>query len=131
MKVVIDPQQELFTRLLIDLKKLGYDVYDGFLPPENTPYPFVYLGDCQQVDDTNKSAIFGSVHQTIHVWHNNPMQRGTVSKMLMAIRYACRDIERTDNHSWFIASASQRILPDNTTKQPLLHGVVEVEFRFS
>ncbi len=44
------------------------NVYDGFLPPESTPYPFVYLGDAYQVDDANKSAIFGMVSLTVHVW---------------------------------------------------------------
>ena len=31
---VTDPQQELFTALLLGLREQGYDVYDGFLPPE-------------------------------------------------------------------------------------------------
>lgn len=43
----MDPQQELFTKLLTEIKALGYDVYDGFLPPDGTPYPFVYLADSQ------------------------------------------------------------------------------------
>lgn len=38
----IDPQQELFSKLKIELEALGYAVYDGFLPPEGTAYPFVY-----------------------------------------------------------------------------------------
>ena len=41
----MDPQQELFSELLVKIKELGYDVYDGFLPPEGTPYPFIYLAD--------------------------------------------------------------------------------------
>ena len=32
----MDPQQELFTELLLKLKEMGYDVYDTFLPPEDT-----------------------------------------------------------------------------------------------
>ena len=126
-----DPQQELFTRLLLDLKALGYGVYDGFLPPENTPYPFVYLADNQLVDVANKSAVFGNVSQTIHVWHNNPGQRGTVSQMLLNIKTACRKIEKTDNFVWLVGSISQQMLPDNTTKTPLLHGVLTVEYKFS
>ena len=61
----MDPQQELFTKLLTEIKALGYDVYDGFLPPDGTPYPFVYLADNLQIDEANKTAVFGSVHQTI------------------------------------------------------------------
>ena len=127
----MDPQQELFTELLLKLKGLGYDVYDTFLPPKDTPYPFIYLADSQQTDDSNKTAVFGNVYQTIHVWHNNPRQRGTVSKMLLDIKRACYRLEHTENFAWMIQNVNQRILPDNTTKTPLLHGLLEVEFKFS
>lgn len=127
----MDPQQELFSTLLTELKKMGYDVYDGFLPPKNTPYPFIYLADSTQIDEENKTAVFGRVSQTIHVWHNSPKQRGTVSKMLLDAKTMCRKLEKTDNFSWFVRDVNQRILSDDTTKQPLLHGILSVEFSFS
>ena len=127
----MDPQQELFTELLLKIKELGYDVYDGYLPPEGTPYPFVYLADSQQTDTANKTAVFGRVYQTIHVWSNTPKNRGTVSGMLLNIKNVCRGISRTKNFAWDVRNMEQRILPDNTTKKPLLHGVLEVEFAFS
>lgn len=126
-----DPQQELFSKLKTEIESLGYDVYDGFLPPEGTPYPFVYIGDCQQTDDANKTAVFGNVYQTIHVWSNTPLNRGTVSQMLLAIKKVCRGISHTDNFAWFVKNVDQRIRSDNTTKTPLLHGILEVEFKFS
>ena len=94
----MDPQQELFTRLLLDLEKKGYAVYDGALPPKDTPYPFIYLADSQLIDEENKTAVFGNVTQRIHVWHNNDKQRGTVSQMLLDIKTVCREI-RTTNQS--------------------------------
>ena len=127
----MDPQQELFTELLLKIKELGYGVYDTFLPPEDTPYPFIYLADSQQTDDPNKTAVFGNVYQTIHVWHNNPRQRGTVSKILLDIKKVCYRLEHTGNFAWMVQNINQRILPDNTTKTPLLHGLLEVEFKFS
>ena len=127
----MDPQQELFTELLLKLKDLGYDVYDTFLPPEGTPYPFIYLADSRQTDTQTKSAVMGNVYQTVHVWHNNPKQRGTVSKMLLDIKKVCYRLEHTRNYAWMIRNINQRILPDNTTKTPLLHGLLEVEFKFS
>lgn len=127
----LDPQQEIFTEILLKLREKGYDVYDGFLPPEGTPYPFIYLGDNHQTDEANKTAVFGSVYQTIHVWSNNPKRRGEVSYMLLAIKQICRKIEHTRNFAWMVRNADQRILSDNTTKTPLLHGVLEVEFKFS
>ena len=127
----MDPKQELFTELLLRLKEKGYDVYDTFLPPEGTPYPFIYLADSQQTDDSNKTAIFGNVYQTINVWHNNPRQRGTVSGILLDIKEICYRLEHTANFAWMVQNMNQRILPDNTTKTPLLHGLLEVEFKFS
>lgn len=126
-----DPQQELFTKVKLGLEVWGYSVYDGTLPPENTPYPFIYLGDCQQTDDTNKGAVFGKVYLTIHVWHNNVRQRGTVSEMLFATKDVCRKVRRTDNFKWDVKNVTQNIYPDNTTQTPLLHGVLEVEWQFS
>lgn len=129
--ITIDPQQEIFTQVKVDLENLGYDVYDGFLPPADTLYPFVYLGDCRQSDDENKTAVFGNVYLTIHVWHNSPKQRGTVSNMMLIIKAACRKIARTKNFAWSVRNVNQQIIPDNTTGVPLLHGVVEVEWKFS
>lgn len=127
----MDPQQELFTELLLKLKDLGYDVYDTFLPPEGTPYPFIFIADSQQTDTQTKSAVMGNVYQTIHVWHNNPKRRGTVSEMLLDIKKVCYRLEHTENFALMIQNVNQRILPDNTTKTPLLHGLLEVEFKFS
>ena len=127
----MDPQQELFTELLKKLKEQGYDVYDGELPPDGTPYPFIYLADSQQIDSANKSAVFGFVYQTIHVWSDTPRKRGTVSALLLKVKEICRRLEHTSNFSWMVENVSQRILTDTTTKQPLLHGILEVEFRFS
>ena len=40
----MDPQQELFSYLLVTLKKEYQDmVFDGFMPPEGTPYPFMAI----------------------------------------------------------------------------------------
>uniref|UniRef100_UPI00359C839B hypothetical protein n=1 Tax=Thomasclavelia spiroformis TaxID=29348 RepID=UPI00359C839B len=127
----MDPQQELFTILKLKLEELGYDVYDGFLPPKNTPYPFIYLADSHLIDDANKSAVFGNVYQTVHIWHNNSKQRGTVSKMLLDIKNTARKIDKTDNFSWFIIDVEQSILADTITSTPLMHGVLELKFKFS
>ena len=127
----MDPQQELFTGILMELRKQGYDVYDSELPPEGTPYPFIYLADSQQTDRSSKGAVLGTVRQTIHVWGNSPGKRGMVSAMLFKIKAVCRRLDHTQNFSWMIGDISQRILTDTTTKHPLLHGILEVEFRFS
>lgn len=129
--IEIDAQQELFTAIKLRLEARGYAVYDGFLPPEDTPYPFYYLGNNQQADQATKNALIGEVRQTIHIWHNNPRQRGKVSEMLQIAKAVCLEIEHTDNFKWLLVSATQQIFPDTTTKTPLLHGVFDPLFKFS
>lgn len=127
----MDPQQELFTALKQGLEEKGYRVFDGALPPKDTPYPFVYLGDFEQTDSETKGRGIGFVYPTIHVWHNNPNQRGTVSSILTVIKDLCRNTYRTSNYGWLYQRCTQQILPDNTTKQPLLHGILQPEYKFS
>lgn len=126
-----DPQQEIFSALLVRLREAGYTVYDGTLPPEAASYPFIYMAESQQVDTPHKSGAFGTVYQTVDIWHNQPEQRGTVSSMLLAAKHAAGNIENTQSYGWYLAGVDQRIQPDTTTKQPLLRGILELEFRFS
>lgn len=139
----MDPQQELFTYFLVKLKEeYGEDtVFDGFMPPEETPYPFIYLADSQQTDDYgNKTAIFNNVYQAIHIWNDTPRKRGTVSNMALKIKNIARRLEYTNNYKWEINDIKQRILVD-TTKQkslvdtadstPLMHIILELEFKSS
>lgn len=131
----MDPQQELFTGLLLALKAhfepTGYAVYDGGLPPAGAAYPFVYLANSQQIDTETKAGALGSVTQYIHVYHNNPKRRGSVSQMLLDAKMICRKFTKSENFAWFVQNVDQEILPDNTTATPLLHGVLVVTFKFS
>lgn len=80
----MNPGQELFGALLAALRK-AYPgmVYDSFLPPEETPYPFIYLNGTYEIEDFRmKGVYFGQTAISIDVWHNDPTQRGTVDSLL-------------------------------------------------
>ena len=124
----MEPQQMLFTYLLTALRGKGYSVYDGALPLEDTPYPFIYLGDSQTVDENRKQVVQGMVYQTIHIWHNKESQRGTVSTIVLDVKMFCRELERQSG--WIFSECSSQILPDNTTNKPLMHAVIEAGFKF-
>ena len=124
----MDIQQAVFTQLKIDIEAKGYDTHDGHLPPKDTLYPFVYLGNSNQSDNSTKAGNIGTVSQMIHVWHNDVQKRGTVSAMLADIKDVCRELER--KYPVILSGMTQDILPDNTTTQPLLHGVLTVNFKF-
>lgn len=129
--MMMDPQQELFIEIREKLIEHGYDVFDAGLPPENTPYPFIHLGETYAADDANKSAVFGNITQTINVWHNDPLKRGTMSVMMLDIKNICRALDHTSNFAWRVVSMEQNMLDDNSTGSTLLHGVLSVEFKFS
>lgn len=130
---MMDPQQELYTALRVQLEKLYPGrVYDGYLPPEGTPYPFVYLADSILTEDSGfKNAVIGRVSQTIHFYDKNPANRGSFSSEILRAKQIIHRLRETRTFSWDLTGTQQRILADNTGKQPLLHGVLDVDFRFT
>lgn len=128
---MLEPQQALFIAMRKALKEIYPDsVYDGAIPGLETPYPFTYLGEFNQVDQETKSTIIGYIPVTIHNWHNRPDQRGVVSARNMAVKEVLRKAAHPD-YAFHARNVTSRIIPDNTTAVPLLHGIVEAEIYFS
>lgn len=128
---MMDPQQELYTALLTRLiQAYPGQIYDGDMPPEGTPYPFIYLGDTQQLADLQvKGAIFGRVAVDIHLWHDNPRKRGDLSLLLFRVKQLARSIGYTDSYGWCLAASDDSIRPDTSTGQVLMHAVLSLEFK--
>lgn len=128
---VYSPQQEIFTACRQKaIEVVGKNnVYD-FLPGE-AKYPFIYIGEAFSTDIPNKSTVSGSVYQTIHFYHNDYKKRGTTERHIAELRGKIRQIERTPHFYITVISMNGRVLPDNTTQTPLLHGVLEIGFRFN
>lgn len=128
---MVEPQQAFFIAVRRELvERYPGMVYDGELPGPETEYPFIYLGEFNQTDRETKSVILGSIPVTVHVWHDRPDQRGTVSGLNMAVKSALRSAVHRD-YSFLVRNVKSRIIPDNTTKVPLVHGIVEAEVLFS
>lgn len=127
----MDAQQELYTTILVRLRET-FDVYDGALPPEGTPYPFVYMGDVTDSDDyrTKDKGItpWGRTDIRVHVWHNKVTERGTLSEIVRQVKDVLRSITKTTGYEWEVRYLTSNILPDNTTKAPLLHGVIDATY---
>ena len=124
----MDTQQALFSATLMSLLAQGLTVYDGALPPDGTPYPFVYLGESFGNDLIYKNGSRSEVTQTVHVYHNNLKTRGTFSNALRKVKQCFYSLEASGQIT--LTSLSQQVLPDDTTDQPLLHGIVEATFLF-
>lgn len=126
----MSPQQEIFTAIRGICTTLGYTVYD-YLPPDGTAYPFVFVGEQFSNDQANKSAVFGTVNQTVHIYHNDYKKRGTTTTMMDAIKAEVRKLASTPHFRIRVKNISDQVLPDNTTATPLLHGVIEIEMKFN
>lgn len=127
----MNPSQELYTELLVRLKNAYKDkVFDGLLPPEGTPYPFVFLGNTQEISNFSiKGTTFGRTQIVVHVWHNKPTKRGDLSSLMFDIERIGRSIDKTENFGWCMSSRKEEVMPDNTTNEPLMHGIVTLEFK--
>ena len=126
------PQQEIFTLCRQKaIEVIGKDNTYDYIPDENTKYPFIYIGEAFSQDKANKTAIFGTVQQSIHVYHNDYKKRGTTTKLILELKQKLREVGKTPHFFVSILNITDRVLPDKTTKTPLLHGVIEVEFKFN
>lgn len=129
--ISMDPQQEIFTQLRTALARAveGVSVYDGKLPPAGTKYPFIYLGELSQEDVWYKASIGGTIRLSVHVWHNDPGQRGTVSQLMRQVKQTAIGLHGTD-HYFDYSGASETVQPDTSTGKPLLHGVVDLKYQY-
>ena len=125
---MLSPQQQIFNEVFKVCLSLGYDTYD-YLPANEAKYPFVFVGEQFDDDIATKSIIYGDVVQRIHLYHNHT-RRGDLTTMMDNIKRALRKIKHTNNFFISVKRISGQTLPDNTTAQSLVHGIIEVEFQF-
>lgn len=126
---MMDAQQELFISLKLAIEETGLTVYEGNLPPCKAKFPFVMLADTTQTDRLTKTRGYymGRISQTIHVWHNDSMKRGSFSKILEEVKDACRELE-WQNTRFSMQNLNLKILTDTSTAEPLMHGIITVEY---
>ena len=128
---MLEPQQALFIAIRKALEELyPGSVYDGAIPGPETEYPFTYLGEFNQVDRETKSVIIGYIPVTIHNWHNRTDKRGTLSTRNQAVKAVLRAADHPD-YAFHVRNVVSRIIPDNTTSVPLMHGIVEADVYFT
>lgn len=127
----MNPGMELFGALLSKLTEaFPGKVFDTFLPPGQTPYPFIYLNSSYEIEDFRmKGAYFGRTLISVDVWHNDPTQRGTADALLFSIRQICRALDKTASYNWCLSECSLDYTADRTTSQPLLRGRLSLTYK--
>lgn len=122
------PQQQVFDAVFLASFLLGYRTFD-YLPAKDTAYPFVYIGEQSDQDLRTKSLIYGRVQQSIHIYHDYKKRR-ELTMMMDKLKVECRKLKQTENFYLTCKNITARTLIDNSTSEPLLHGIIEVEFQF-
>lgn len=122
------PQQQLYDAVFLASYNLGYRTFD-YLPATQVGYPFVYVGEYTDQDRRTKDMIYGDMQLTLHVYHDYRKRR-ELTTMMDRLKIECRKLRRTDNFYVTCKRVTARTMIDNSASEPLLHGVVEVEFTF-
>lgn len=124
------PDQELYDEVYKICQTLEYNVFN-YLPPDKTPYPFVYIGESQELPQATKSVLVGTVQLNIHIYGLHT-ERKQVSDMKGAILWELRKLRQSKNFNWKISNnqTQPQMLQDTTTNTALWHCVIPLEMRF-
>lgn len=121
----MSPEQELYNatrRIVVDL--FGEERVHPQLPSEGTDYPFIVVGEeFGQKNRDSKESRARSRQLTIHVWHDNWRELGTVRRMIQQIDYY---IKRLDTYN----DSNEQVIPDESTDNRLVHGIYEIDFSY-
>lgn len=123
------PQQFIFDEVFIQSLNLGYKTFD-YLPPDSIGYPFVFVGEQFDEDVANKTNVHGFVNQTIHIYHSHKKRR-ELTDMMNNLKAAFRRMKNAGPYRVTVGSVEGQTIFDNSTPEILLHGIIEVEFRFN
>lgn len=125
------PDQELFDCIYEKSEEMGFDTYDHLpLRTENVSYPFVEVGDVQQIDIANKSAIGAQLSITLNIW-GGAEDRFVVSQISEQLAELTKGVLLTD-HFRFVGRPSRidrQILTDTSVENTVLkHGILTLVF---
>lgn len=123
------PQQFIFDEVFIQSLNLGYKTFD-YLPSSSAGYPIVIIGEQFSEDVANKTNVHGFVNQTIHIYHNRKRRR-ELTDMINALKASFRRMKQAGPYRVRVNSIDDQIMFDNSTAETLLHGIIDVEFRFN
>lgn len=123
------PEQEIFDAIFSTCLNLGYRTYD-YLPPNGTQYPFVYIGEVFQQDRHTKSGLFGDIQVTVHIYNDRKKRKETTT-MRDTIKNELYNLKRAGSINVMLKRGTGQILIDNSTSEPLLHGILELEFTYN
>lgn len=122
------PNHAIFRHVFAEALKITDKTFD-YLPDAETHYPFVYIGENANTDETNFD-FFGNVSQTVHIYSTRT-QRAELDRLSSELLSALRMARTTSGYAIRFMSCTQQDAPDNTDVQPLIHRVLDISFNYN
>lgn len=122
------PNHAIFRLVFAEGLKVTDRTFD-YLPDAGTQYPFIYVGESSNANETNFD-LFGNATQTIHIYATRRQRAeldNLTSLLLNALRGSCGAYDYAIN----FVSCNQQDAPDNTDIQPLIHRVLDISFFYN
>ena len=122
------PNHAIFRHVFGQALKVTDRTFD-YLPDVGTQYPFIYVGESSNTDETNFD-LFGNATQTVHIYATRT-QRAELDNLTSALLNALRGSRGTYEYAINFVSCNQQDAPDNTDVQPLIHRVLDISFSYN
>ncbi|HET1389602.1 TPA: hypothetical protein VQO40_000101 [Streptococcus pneumoniae] len=122
------PNHAIFRLVFAEGLKVTDRTFD-YLPDAGTQYPFIYVGESSNANETNFD-LFGNATQKIHIYATRRQRAeldNLTSLLLNALRGSCGAYDYAIN----FVSCNQQDAPDNTDVQPLIHRVLDISFFYN
>ena len=126
------PFQEVYDIVFKTCLESGYDTVHELPEPsegQDLSRFFVQVGEQYGDDKHNKSAVFGRVNQTIHVF--GPIDnRGNILNAIEEIMFKLRALTCTKHYYITVATTNTQVTRDTSTVVTMWHGLIDVGFKF-
>lgn len=126
--MVKDVRQDIYDTIFTVCA--GYADCSDFLPPANTPYPFIRVGEYTGNDVMNKTHVFGTYNQMIHLfWLKS--DRSGMTDVMGNLKRDLRNLTKTAGGYGILVKLNERVIPEVAENKTLLHGVITLEVNFN
>ncbi|HEM3173031.1 TPA: hypothetical protein U0921_000810 [Streptococcus suis] len=122
------PNHAIFRHVFAEGQKVTDRTFD-YLPDAGTQYPFIYVGESSNTDETNFD-LFGNATQTVHIYATRT-QRSELDNLTSLLLNSLRTSRAAYDYAINFVSCNQKDAPDNTDVQPLIHRVLDISFSYN
>lgn len=122
------PRQLLYDTVFERLSMLGFVVYDK-LPMEEVPYPFIVIKNNLSEYNKRQKGNRSMAHSLkIDTWHLSD-NRGDHDKTLTQIEQSLFSLVSIEGLPLVVRDLRTNEMTDTTTKDSLLHGIIDVTYQ--